>query len=138
MAVGQTAGPGSELPATTTYREFRTVGSKPRPSVAWTLLLIFAGAGLAGQAYAQAVPNTAAAGRALSEQYCVTCHVIDATNQKGWTDAPSFLAIANKPGTTAAGLSAIIQKPHVNMLNDQRPKPEADAMATYILSLRKR
>jgi mono/diheme cytochrome c family protein len=102
------------------------------------LLLVVAAAGLARQADAQAVPNTAAAGKALAEQYCASCHVIVASNQAGWTDAPSFVAIARKPGTTAAGLSAIIQKPHMNMLNDQRPKPEADAMATYIISLRKR
>ena len=33
--------------------------------------------------------------------------------------------------------STFVQKPHMNMLNDQRPKAEADAIATYILSLRK-
>jgi cytochrome c len=103
----------------------------------WALVLGFA-AGLAGHAKAQTVPNTAAAGKALAQQYCVSCHVIVPANTAGWTDAPSFAAIANKPGNTAAKLSAIIQAPHENMLNDQRPKPEADAMATYILSLRKR
>jgi mono/diheme cytochrome c family protein len=102
------------------------------------VLLVLAAAGLARHAEAQGVPNTAAAGKALAQQYCVSCHVIGPSNQAGWTDAPSFVAIANKPGTTAAGLSAIIQKPHMNMLNDQRPKPEADALATYIVSLRKR
>jgi len=108
-----------------------------RPMIA-KLLLMLAAAGLVRQAGAQGVPDTAASGKALAEQYCVSCHVIVPSNQAGWTDAPPFAAIANRPGATAASLSAIIQKPHMNMLNDKRPKPEADALAAYIISLRKR
>jgi mono/diheme cytochrome c family protein len=88
-------------------------------------------------ANAQPVPNTAAAGQQLAEKYCVTCHIIGPSGHGGWTDAPRFDAIANRPNVSAAQISAFVQKPHMNMLNDQRPKPEADAIATYILSLRK-
>ena len=77
-------------------------------------------------------------GRSLSGEYCMTCHVISPASGSGWTDAPSFVSIARRPGTTQAGLSAMIQKPHADMLNDQRPKPEADAIAAYIMSLRRR
>ncbi|MDR3531894.1 MAG: hypothetical protein P4L90_15270 [Rhodopila sp.] len=103
----------------------------------WTMLTVLAVIGLPRSVVAQPVPNTAEAGKKLAEQYCVTCHVITPSATKGWTDAPTFAAIANRPGVTAAQLSAVAQKPHMNMLNDRRPKDEADAMATYILSLRR-
>jgi mono/diheme cytochrome c family protein len=89
-------------------------------------------------ATAQPVLNTVAEGKQLAQQYCVTCHVITPTGNGGWTDAPRFDAIANRPDVSAAQISAFLGKPHMNMLNDQRPKAEADAIATYILSLRKR
>lgn len=100
--------------------------------------VILAYAGMAWPALAQPAPGDAAAGRQLAEQYCVSCHVIVPSSQRGWTDAPSFEAIANRPGVTQAQLSTVAQKPHENMLNDQRPKAEADAIAAYIMSLRKR
>ena len=76
-------------------------------------------------------------GRGLAEQLCQQCHVIAPSKAASWTDAPTFESIANRPGLTATRLSAIIQKPHLHMTNDQRPKQEADALAAYILSLRK-
>ena len=106
----------------------------------WKLLIAFVVAGLAVTAQsptAQPVRDTAA-GKRLAEQYCVSCHVIVPSGQRGWTDAPSFQAIAGRPGVTAAQLSAVIQQPHTKMLNDQRRKTEADAIAAYIVSLRKR
>ena len=89
-------------------------------------------------AIAQPAPNPVAAGRKLAEQDCVKCHVVVPTGKSGWTDAPAFDVIANRAGATAARLSATVQKGHIDMLNDQRPKPEADAIAAYIISLRKR
>lgn len=108
----------------------------------WTMLVALAAVGLAlawpvPDASAQPVPNTAAQGKQLAQQYCVTCHIITPTGHGGWTDAPRFDAIANRPDASAAKISAFVQQPHMNMLNDQRPKAEADAIATYILSLRK-
>lgn len=92
---------------------------------------------LVPHARAQATPNTAAEGKRLAEQYCVTCHVISPEGHGGWTDAPRFDEIANRPNVTVTSISNFLQKPHMNMLNDQRPMPEAQAIATYILSLRK-
>jgi mono/diheme cytochrome c family protein len=83
-------------------------------------------------------PPNAAAGLKLAEQYCVRCHQIAPTSRRGWTDAPAFEAIANRPGTSAEMLSATIQKPHMKMLNTQRPVDEANDIAVYIMSLRKR
>src|ERR1700755_212542 len=41
-----------------------------------------------------------ARGRSLAQVLCSQCHFIT-TNQKGWFDAPSFVAIANNPATTS-------------------------------------
>jgi len=111
-------------------------------SAQWKMLVAVAvGVALAWaapDANAQSAQNTAAAGKQLAQQYCVTCHIITPTGHGGWTDAPRFDTIANRPEVSATQISAFIQKPHMNMLNDQRPKAEADAIASYILSLRKR
>jgi len=101
-------------------------------------LAAIAFAGLGHAAAAQPARDQVATGRNLAGQYCVTCHVITPSEQGSWTDAPKFTAIANRPGITAAAISATVQKSHVNMMNDQRPKPEADAIAAYVMSLRKR
>jgi cytochrome c len=82
-------------------------------------------------------PPNAAAGLKLAQQYCVRCHQIAPSGKRGWTDAPAFEAIANRPGSTTETLSATIQKPHMKMLNTQRPVAEANEIAVYIMSLRK-
>jgi hypothetical protein len=56
---------------------------------------------------------------------------------KGWTDAPAFDAIANRPNTNAAGISAFLRKPHMKMLNNERPPNEAQMIAAYIMTLRR-
>ena len=109
-------------------------------SVKWKISAIVVVAGLAAAAQfglAQSAPNAAATGQKLAEQYCVQCHVVVPNGKAGWTDAPAFDAIANREGTTAAKLSASIQKPHMHMLNTGRPPGEANSLAAYILSLRK-
>jgi len=78
-----------------------------------------------------------AVGRHLAEQFCTPCHLIAPTGFSSWTDAPDFDAIAHRRGVTAQQLSAIIQEPHMHMLNTERPPGEADAIAAYIMSLRR-
>lgn len=104
------------------------------PSVAASLLVL---ALTAGVATAQGTPRAIATGHDLSERNCIQCHQVDPSDHGSWTDAPSFESIANKPGTTPATLSAFIQKLHMKMLNTARPKNEAEAIAAYIISLRK-
>lgn len=102
-------------------------------SIALALLLCCA----AGVTRAQPAGNAAAEGKRLAQQYCATCHVVAPSTQGGWTDAPSFQSIAQRPEATVTRLSGFIQKGHLDMMNDQRPKPEADALAAYIVSLRR-
>ena len=92
----------------------------------------------AGATMAETARGQVAAGRALARSQCATCHVVEPSGKAGLTDAPSFVTIARKRGVTAAEFSAYIRKPHMNMLNDQRPAEEADALAAYIVSLRGR
>jgi hypothetical protein len=68
---------------------------------------------------------------------CSQCHFIT-TNQAGWFDAPSFVAIANNPATTSTSLEAIIESPHPKMA-PRAPRGPSDAadISAYILSLKK-
>lgn len=51
--------------------------------------------------------------------------MVTPSSKRGWTEAPAFEALANRPGTTVAALSAVIQKPHMKMLNTGRLPKEA-------------
>jgi mono/diheme cytochrome c family protein len=67
---------------------------------------------------------------------CSQCHFIT-TNQAGWFNAPSFVAIANDPATTLALLEAIIETPHPKMAPRATRSPsDAADLAAYILSLK--
>jgi mono/diheme cytochrome c family protein len=105
----------------------------------WKLIWICAAAAVPGFAIVPfetfAAPEPAP-GLALSQKYCAECHVIAPSASKGWTNAPTFEAIANRPGTTVANLTATLEKPHMKMLNTERPPNEARAIATYIMTLR--
>ena len=72
------------------------------------------------------------------QQFCAECHVVVPNGKAGWTDAPAFDAIANKPGTTAKFLRTFIQQPHMHMVNTGRPPGQAADIAAYILTLRTR
>ena len=71
-------------------------------------------------------------------QPCARCHVIVANGPPSWTDAPSFESIANRPGVKRAWLVDFVQKQHVHMLTDIYTPAQADSIASYILSLRRK
>lgn len=87
---------------------------------------------------AQTTPKAAPSGAQLAQQYCSQCHVVMPDGKRGWTDAPSFDALARRDGQTVAKLAAVMQKPHMKMMNTERPPDEANAIARYIMSLRNR
>jgi cytochrome c len=76
-------------------------------------------------------------GQKLAQKYCADCHVIELTPKPAWNDPPPFQATANRPDVTAATLAAHIRKPHGNVATNARPPADADALAAYILSLRR-
>ena len=71
-------------------------------------------------------------------QPCARCHVIVANGPSSWTDAPSFEAIANRPDVKRAWLVDFVEKQHVHMLTDTYTPAQADSIASYILSLRRK
>ena len=76
-----------------------------------------------------------AKGRKLAQTFCSGCHEI--TTGAGWTNAPSFAAIANRPTTTTASLERIIETQHPKMSPGAARSPsEAADLAAYILSLK--
>lgn len=81
---------------------------------------------------------TVEAGHRLADRYCANCHVIVRNGPGGWTDAPSFASIADRPNVSSAWLQGVITKEHVHMLNLPRDPADARTIAAYILSLRQK
>ena len=79
-----------------------------------------------------------ARGRSLAQILCSQCHFIT-TNQAGWFNAPSFVAIANDPATTSTSLEVMIETPHPRMAARAALSPsDAADLASYILSLKRK
>ena len=74
-------------------------------------------------------------GRALAEQWCRSCHLIDPGQQQAADTAPPFAEIANDPVTTRAGLQAWLFDPHPPMPNLDLTRREIDDLTAYVLSL---
>ena len=79
--------------------------------------------------------GNASEGHRLAEAWCKPCHAIE-PHMAGLLDqAPSFEAIANRHGTTALSLKVFLKTNHANMPNLVIAPDQADALASYILSL---
>jgi len=85
---------------------------------------------------ARADAGDAARGQALAQANCARCHVIDRSGSAGWTNAPSFAAIARRPTTTMQSLEATIEQPHMKMVNLPRSPSEARQIAAFIMSFK--
>ncbi|WP_431202968.1 c-type cytochrome [Bradyrhizobium betae] len=80
--------------------------------------------------------NTAAEGHRLAQAWCQTCHAVE-PDMAGWFDrAPSFQAIADRNGTTALSLKVFWKTSHQTMPNLVISPQQADALSSYILSLK--
>jgi mono/diheme cytochrome c family protein len=75
-------------------------------------------------------------GHRLAEAWCETCHAIEPHMAGMSNQAPSFEAIANRHGTTALSLKVFLETSHQNMPNLVIEPDQADALASYILSLK--
>ena len=75
-------------------------------------------------------------GHQLASGLCARCHVIERGGGSGWTDAPSFESIANRPEVTGARLSNVVLTPHKKMSVNTYSRAEASSIAAYIMSLR--
>jgi cytochrome c len=83
-----------------------------------------------------AVVDNVSEGHRLAEAWCKPCHAIEPHHLATPLDpAPSFDAIANRRGTTMLSLKVFLKTSHQNMPNLVIKPDQADALASYILSL---
>lgn len=100
-----------------------------RPAALLSLLLLGAPAAQAADA---------AAGHALAERWCATCHVVGPDAKSGVSDAPTFTAIAARDGDlSAAWLSFRLLRPHPQMPSVSLSRTEAADLSAYFASLKK-
>ena len=98
----------------------------------WSLVA-FAGSSLAQPGLAD--PQR---GHALAARLCTNCHVIDRQASGPMrADVPTFVAIANRPGSTAEQLAGRIIVPHPAMPGVPLTAAEIRDIVTYIISLRR-
>ena len=72
----------------------------------------------------------------LAEAWCETCHATEPHTAGMFDQAPSFEAIANRRGTTALSRKVFLKTSHANMPKLIIAPSQADALASYILSLK--
>jgi cytochrome c len=75
-------------------------------------------------------------GHRLAEAWCESCHAIEPHMAGMSNQAPSFEAIANRHGTTTLSLKVFLKTSHQNMPNLVIAPDQANALASYILSLK--
>ena len=77
-------------------------------------------------------------GHRLAQAWCEGCHVIGPQLLDIVGEPPSFQAVANQPGMTPLALKVFLRTSHRNMPNIVVSPAQAEALASYILSLKAR
>ncbi|MGA8610168.1 MAG: c-type cytochrome [Xanthobacteraceae bacterium] len=76
-------------------------------------------------------------GRRLAHRWCEACHVVSATQRRTASDqAPTFSAVARRPGIDAAKIAFFLLNPHPKMPDMALSRTEAADLAAYIASLK--
>lgn len=78
----------------------------------------------------------AAAGKALADKLCKTCHLVDGDAKTAQVGPPPFNSIANKPGQTFEHIKAILIQPHAPMPDMQLTNDEMTDLTAYLDTLR--
>ncbi|MDP2355335.1 MAG: cytochrome c [Beijerinckiaceae bacterium] len=76
-------------------------------------------------------------GRRIARESCSQCHLVEGAG-KPMLQGPAFADIAAMPSTTSVAIKVFLKTPHANMPDIILSEAEIDALAIYILSLRKR
>ena len=98
--------------------------------------------GLAGAlciAVPLATPSNAAdaeSGKRLAERWCVSCHIVDASQKSATTDAPPFAVVAKKPDFNVGALALFLLDPHPKMPDIGLSRAAAADLAAFIASQR--
>ena len=83
-----------------------------------------------------AVAQDRSVGSRLAVRWCMACHVVEPNQGTATDNAPTFQAIAARPGTTAGSLDSYLSTGHTLMPDFSLSSQERDALVAYILSLR--
>jgi cytochrome c len=81
--------------------------------------------------------DSVSAGHRLAAAWCKDCHAIEAASAGIHVSPPDFVAIANRPSTTALSLKVFLRTSHRTMPNLIIAPDEADDLVNYILSLKR-
>lgn len=77
-------------------------------------------------------------GRALAERQCAVCHLNPGQGEKhGASGVPGFQSIANRPGQNHEAIVKWLRSRPAMMPDHHLTWDEADALAEFIMSLRK-
>ena len=76
-------------------------------------------------------------GRQIANRWCAECHDITGMSPRLTEGPPSFLTVANRTDTTAAGLRAFLHTPHGQMPNLALTRAEIDDLIAYVMSLKR-
>ena len=83
-----------------------------------------------------AAAQDSSVGHSLAVRWCTACHVVEPNQSTATDNAPTFRAIAARPGTTAASLDRYLSVGHTLMPDFLLSSEERNALVAYILSLR--
>ena len=81
--------------------------------------------------------DSTSAGYRLAEAWCKDCHAIEPATVGTRGGPPDFVAIANRPSTTALSLKVFFRTSHRRMPNLIIAPEQADDLTNYILSLKR-
>ncbi|MFG1283946.1 c-type cytochrome [Xanthobacter autotrophicus] len=105
-------------------------------AVAVSAIIAAMAAGMVSAPPAQAAD--AAAGRALAERWCATCHVVGEAPQSATSDAPPFTGIAARDGDISpAWLAFRLLVPHPQMPQVSLSRAQAADLSAYLATLKK-
>lgn len=87
----------------------------------------------AASAYAA---GNAAAGKALAERWCASCHLVAPEQATATTEAPPFQSIARRSSGDLGALAAFLADPHPPMPQMSLTRQEIKDLLAYISSLK--
>jgi mono/diheme cytochrome c family protein len=105
--------------------------------LAWAVVLILAVLLLVRQHGASGAAADASRGERLAAAWCSDCHAIGPRTSPSGRRAPDFAAIAAQPAMTELMLKVFLRTSHPTMPNLIIEPADADALAQYILGLRR-
>ncbi len=80
--------------------------------------------------------ENAAAGKALAERWCASCHLVSPDQKSATTEAPPFTTIAKRPEEQIEALDTFLTAPHPPMPPVSLTRQEIRDVVAYIKSLK--